>query len=128
VRITSGIFGPPIEVGYSDYTYDANGNNTQDVTYAIDPNTMQMKKQSTTTYTFDSKKSPYRALARILLSPAFLGPNNIVTQTTIDHSNNNEQSVTTNVYEYNSEGYPVKATSTTDSEPADVSTVEYLCK
>jgi lipopolysaccharide export LptBFGC system permease protein LptF len=128
VRVTTSALGAPMEVAYVDYSYDANGNNNKAVTYIIDmQGSGDYKKQSTVTYEFDAKKNPSSALAKIMLDPSLIGPNNVTKQTTTDEQNGGTTSIQ-NAYEYTTEGYPSKNTSTDDSGKATITTMEYSCK
>lgn len=129
VRITADFMGTPLEVAYQDFTYDDRGNNTQAVSYVLDfQGGSGYKKQTTTTYEYDNKKNPNRALAAIMLLPSFSGPNNITKEHSVDHSGSSEDTIVTTSYEYNPENYPVKSTRTDSKGESTITTIEYSCK
>ncbi len=96
--------------GYIDYSYDGNGNLTSEILYNTqtsgDPELI-----TTTSYTFDNKPNPYKMSGILIIPGTNTNRNNIITQTytihlSTDQGPDNVQT-TTNIYQYNSSGYPI---------------------
>jgi hypothetical protein len=96
--------------GYIDYSYDGNGNLISEMLYNTqtsgDPELI-----TTTSYTFDNKPNPYKMPGILMIPGTNTNRNNIITETytihlSTDQGPDNVQT-TTNVYQYNSLGYPL---------------------
>jgi hypothetical protein len=96
--------------GYIDYSYDGNGNLINEMLYnsqtSGDPELI-----TTTSYTFDNQPNPYRMSGRLMIPGTNTNMNNIINETYTIHLSTDQGSdniqTTTNIYQYNSLGYPV---------------------
>ncbi len=95
--------------GYIDFFYDAKGNLIKRLHY----DTSQGKSQlsTTTEYSYDNKKNPFRLFGLTTLPGRNTNPNNIVREIYTIHFTvpgfSNEPSVSEYTYKYNRDGYPI---------------------
>ncbi|PSR52835.1 hypothetical protein AHMF7605_04495 [Adhaeribacter arboris] len=131
-----------IPVSYTSYT-SANGNITKTMDYSIDPAFLQtinpasiptvaefmnhMLLTGSTEYQFDDKKNPAKPIGFLFQDASTISTNNITSKVEKDETGATTNT-TTNVYEYNSNGYPTKVTSTETGSQAEISTLTYNCK
>jgi len=96
--------------GYTDYTYDSNGNLTMKEKYHSSPEGMELS--TTTEYEYDNMQNPYQSFKRLITPGIYTNQNNIVKETYTIHfevdASIEKVQITENSYEYNDEGYPVK--------------------
>lgn len=96
--------------GYTDYTYDSNGNLTMKEQYHSSPEGMELS--TTTEYEYDNMQNPYQSFKRLITPGIYTNQNNIVKETYTLHFEIDQYTervqITENLYEYNDKGYPVK--------------------
>ena len=96
--------------GYIDYSYDGNGNLISEMLYNTQ-SSGDPELTTTTTYTFDNQPNPYKMSGILMIPGTNTNRNNIIAETytihlSADQGSDNVQT-TTNVYQYNSLGFPV---------------------
>lgn len=115
VRLTrNSLSGYP---GYTDYTYDDNGNITKQANYFIS-STGIAEISTSTEYEYDNMHNPYQSFKRLTTLGVYSNPNNITKETytiyfEVDQWTQKVQ-ITNNTYEYNDNGYPVKVNGSTE--------------
>ncbi|QMU28582.1 hypothetical protein [Adhaeribacter radiodurans] len=134
-----------IPVSYTSYT-SSNGNITKTMNYSLDPLFIQellqdfdptsipttaefmnnMVLDGSTEYQFDDKKNPAQPLGFLFQDASTVSTNNITVKVDKDDTGATTNT-TNNVYEYNSDGYPTKVTSTETGNAAEVTTLSYKC-
>ena len=103
--------------GYTDYTYDDNGNIIKQAKYFIS-STGIAELSTTTEYEYDNNHNPYQSFKRLTTLGVYSNPNNITKETytiyfEVDQWTQKVQ-ITENSYEYNDNGYPVKVNGLTE--------------
>lgn len=114
---------------YYTFTYDANGNLTEDKLYYTGEEDVLMEKN---TYTYDDKKSMFSYNGLPLLMAFLVSPNNILTETYSYYNwDTGELEGTeefTYAYTYNDDDYPITRVETDVSEGETYNyTLEYNC-
>lgn len=96
--------------GYTDYTYNSNGNLAKEERYHSSPEGMELS--TTTEYEYDNMHNPYQAFRRLITPGIYTNQNNIVKETYTIHfevdASIEKVQITENSYEYNDMGYPIK--------------------
>lgn len=96
--------------GYTDYTYDSNGNLNKEERHHSSPEGMELS--TTTEYEYDNMHNPYQSFKRLITPGIYTNQNNIVKETYTLHFEVDESidkvQITENSYEYNDMGYPKK--------------------
>ncbi len=115
VKIT-GYYNNSIS-GYTNYTYDDNGNITKQMKYIVSPAGIT-ELATTTEYEYDNMHNPFQSFKRLTTLGVFTNPNNITKETytlnfDVDPSIEKVQ-ITVNTYEYNDKGYPIKVNGVTE--------------
>jgi hypothetical protein len=104
-------------MGFTTYEYDSKGNVAKELKYMTSPYGVT-ELTATTEYEYDDMHNPFQAFKRLTTPGVYTNPNNILKQTytlnfDVDPYTEKVQ-VTTNKYEYNSEGYPSKVNGTVE--------------
>jgi hypothetical protein len=98
------------ETGHIDYTYDSNGNLTEQDLYNISASG-STELSTTINYEFDNASNPYKAVSRLPIPGLYTNTNNITKETYTINVNSeqgtNSVQVIVNTYVYNSKGYPI---------------------
>jgi hypothetical protein len=102
---------------YVDYSYDDNGNVTKGSKYYV-PATGIAELWTTNEYEYDNMHNPFRAFQRLMSPGKYTNPNNITKETytlyfEVDQWTE-KVSVINTVYEYNSDGYPIRVNGEAD--------------
>jgi hypothetical protein len=97
--------------GFIEFFYDGSGNLIKRLHYySLNDGTAEL--QTTTEYEYDTMHNPYLAFRQLLNPGSYTNPNNITKETYIllgDLPKGIERvQITSNIYEYNELGYPVK--------------------
>ena len=104
------IYWGDIENGYIDYSYDINGNLTEEDLYEMS-STGSEELSTTTIYEFDNKNNPYKSVTRLMTPGVNTNPNNIVKETYTIYANDVQMPDNVQIaefkYVYNNQGYPV---------------------
>ncbi len=102
--------------GYTDYTYNSNGNLTMEEQYHSSHEGMELS--TTTEYEYDNMHNPFRAFQRLITPGINTNKNNIVKETYTLHfevdASIEKVQITEKSYEYNDEGYPVMVNEETE--------------
>ena len=123
--------GVPINVSKAEFTY-SNGNVVSKNEYTMGA-TFQLELSGTYTYDYDSKKNPMNGIGIEGLiftgDASFMSKNNYTKETMKDASGTVQQDQSTNyIYEYNTNNYPTKSTSTVfDNSYTSYSIYTYDC-
>ena len=102
--------------GYTDYSYESNGNLTMKERYHSSPEGMELS--TTTEYEYDNMPNPFQSFKRLLTPGIYTNQNNIVKEIYTIHFEVNASiekvQITDNSYEYNDMGYPIKKNEVTE--------------
>lgn len=126
-------YGQSVTINKIEYTYN-NGNAIMMSNYEFDVPTLSLKLQSTTSYEYDTKKNPYRNIGLnnffVAFDISFMSVNNPIKSTEKDKDGIVSQDKSENYsYEYSSNDYPTKVTSTTfDSSYSETTVLTYDCE
>jgi hypothetical protein len=97
--------------GYIDYIYDERGNLIRETKYYVSAEGVT-ELLTTTEYEFDGMNNPFQAFKRLMRPGKYTNPNNILKETYTIHFNVDQWiekvQITSNTYEYNDAGYPVR--------------------
>jgi len=96
---------------YIDYEYDERGNLVRESRYNL-PSAGVAELSTTTEYEYDNMHNPFLVFRRLMSPGIYTNPNNITRETytilfEVDQSVEKVQ-ITSNTYEYNNSGYPIK--------------------
>lgn len=98
------------QLGYIVYSYDTDGNLTEENLYTISASG-SADLSTTTLYEFDAKPNPFKLISRLMVPGINTNINNIIKETQTIHlaaaQGGDITEVTTNSYKYNTNGYPV---------------------
>jgi hypothetical protein len=102
---------------YVNYLYDEKGNLIKESKYYV-PSTEIAELWTTTEYEYDNMYNPFQAFNRLMSPGKFTNLNNITKETytiyfEVDQWTQKVQ-ITTNTYEYNDNGYPIKVNGVTE--------------
>jgi hypothetical protein len=104
------LYWKSVETGYIDYFYDSRGNLSKENLYDISADGAS-ELSTTTQYAYDNQQNPYYLFRTLLIPGINTNRNNIIKETYTVHKTSDQDAgkvqVTTNSYEYNSNGYPV---------------------
>jgi hypothetical protein len=103
--------------GYTDYSYDSNGNISKQERYHFSPEGIA-ELTTTTEYEYDNMNNPYQSFKRLITPGIYTNQNNIVKETYTIHFEVDafieKVQIKENSYEYNDKGYPVKVNEVTE--------------
>jgi hypothetical protein len=98
------------QVGYIEYSYDINGNLTEENLFNI-TSTGGVELSTTTVYEYDNKLNPFKLISSLMTPGINTNTNNIIKETQTIHMNAAQggdiTGITANSYKYNANGYPV---------------------
>jgi len=96
---------------YVDYKYDEKGNLLKESKFHV-PSTGISELWTTTEYEYDIMHNPFQAFKRLISPSKYINPNNITKETYTIHFDVDQWTqkvqITTNSYEYDDNGYPIK--------------------
>jgi len=97
--------------GYTDYIYDEKGNVKTETKYFVSSDGVT-ELLTTTEYEYDNMNNPFQSFKRLMTPGKYTNANNILKETytihfEVDQSVQKVQT-TSNTYEYNNAGYPVR--------------------
>jgi hypothetical protein len=98
------------QLGYIEYTYDSDGNLTEENLYTISASG-SAELSITSVYEFDGKQNPFKLISRLMIPGINTNNNNVIKETQTIHLNASQggdiTEVTANTYKYNTNGYPI---------------------
>ncbi len=98
------------QLGYIEYTYDVDGNLTEENLYSISASGSE-ELSITTVYEFDGKQNPFKLISRLMIPGINTNINNVIKETQTIHltaaQGGDFTEVTQNSYKYNTNGYPI---------------------
>lgn len=109
--IRQTLFWQNVFSSYIDYVYDDRGNLIKESRYDV-PSAGVAELSTTTEYEYDNMHNPLLAFRRLMSPGKYTNPNNITRETYTIHFEVDESvekvQITSNTYEYNNSGYPIK--------------------
>jgi hypothetical protein len=98
------------QLGYIEYTYDINGNLTEENLYTVS-GSGTAELSITSVYEFDGKRNPFKLISRLMIPGINTNTNNVIKETQTIHltaaQGGDITEVTSNSYKYNTNGYPI---------------------